>query len=93
MIERILIVALGSIGKRHLKIARELLPSADIRILRHQNSNEVPKYSNGCVFSIEEVLKFSPQIAIIASPAPFHIAIAQILAEAGVHMLIEKPLA
>jgi predicted dehydrogenase len=93
MIERILIVALGSIGKRHLKIARELLPSADIRILRHQYSNEVPKYSNGCVFSIEEVLKFSPQIAIIASPAPFHIAIAQILAEAGVHMLIEKPLA
>jgi predicted dehydrogenase len=92
LINRILIIGLGSIGKRHLCIAREVLPNADIRVLRHQVSSEVPELSNGCFSSIEEAITFAPQIAVIANPAPFHIAIAQILADAGVHILIEKPL-
>jgi predicted dehydrogenase len=91
-INRILIAGLGSIGKRHLRLARELLPKADIRVLRHQATNEVPEFSNGCFSSIEEGIAFAPQIAVIASPAPFHIATAQTLAEGGVHLLIEKPL-
>jgi predicted dehydrogenase len=91
-INHILIAGLGSIGKRHLRLARELLPKADIRVLRHQATNEVPEFSNGCFFNIEEGIGFAPQIAVIATPAPFHIATAQVLAEAGVHLLIEKPL-
>ena len=92
MIDRILIVGLGSIGKRHLRLARELLPNADIRVLRHQAANEVHEYSNGSFSSIEESIDFAPQIAVIASPATFHIATAQALAEVGAHLLIEKPL-
>ncbi len=92
MINRALIVGLGSIGKRHLRIARELLPNADIRVLRHQANNEVHEYSNGSFFSIEESIAFAPQIAVIANPATSHISTAQALAEAGVHLLIEKPL-
>lgn len=92
MINRILIVGLGSIGKRHLRVARELLPDADIRVLRHQLTNEIPEYSNGCFFDIEEAINFLPQIAVIANPAPFHIAAAQALSENGIHLLVEKPL-
>jgi predicted dehydrogenase len=92
MINRILIVGLGSIGKRHLKIARDFLPTADIRILRHKPNNEIPEHSNGCFFNIEDAIAFSPTMAVIASPAPFHIVTAQKLAEAGVHLFIEKPL-
>ena len=92
MINRVLIVGLGSIGKRHLRLARELLPNADIRVLRHQMGSAAPDNANGCLYSIEEAIAFTPQIAVIASPAPFHIATAQALAEAGVHLLIEKPL-
>lgn len=92
MINRVLIVGLGSIGKRHLRLARELLPAADIRVLRHQRSNEIPEYANGCFFAIEDALAFLPHIAVIASPAPFHLATAQALAAAGGHLLIEKPL-
>jgi predicted dehydrogenase len=92
MINRILIVGLGSIGSRHLRLSRELLPKADIRVLRHQATNEVPEFSNGCFSNIDEAIAFAPQIAVIATPAPFHIATAQVLAEAGVHLLIEKPL-
>ena len=92
MVERILIVGLGSIGKRHLRLARKLLPNADIRILRHKIATEVPNFANGCFFSIEEALAFMPNLAVIASPAVFHMSTAKILAEAGVHLLIEKPL-
>jgi predicted dehydrogenase len=92
LINRILIVSNGSIGKRHLRLARKFMPNADIRVLRHQATNEVPEYSNGCFSSIEESIAFAPQIAVIANPAPFHIPNAQALAEVGVHLLVEKPL-
>jgi predicted dehydrogenase len=92
VINRVLIVGLGSIGKRHLSLARELLPAADIRVLRHQPTNEIPEFANGCFFTIEDALAFLPHIAVIASPAPFHLISAQALAAAGVHILIEKPL-
>jgi predicted dehydrogenase len=91
-INRILIAGLGSIGQRHLRLARELFAKADIRVLRHQATSEVPEFSNGCFSNIEEAIAFAPQIAVIASPAPFHITTAQALAEVGVHLLIEKPL-
>ena len=92
MIDRVLIVGLGSIGKRHLRLARGLMPYADIRVLRHQNKNEVPEYSNGSFTNLDEAVAFKPQIAVIASPASFHVATSQSLADDGVHLLIEKPL-
>lgn len=92
MIERILIVGLGSIGKRHLRIARELMPDADIRVLRHKKCSDIPENSNGCFFTIEHAIAFKPQLAVIANPATFHMSVAQPLAEIGTHLLIEKPL-
>ncbi len=92
MISRLLIVGLGSIGIRHLRIARELFPDADIRVLRHEECLSIPEYANGCFSTIEQAVAFSPQIAVIANPAPFHISVAKQLADVGVHLLIEKPL-
>jgi predicted dehydrogenase len=92
MINKVLIVGLGSIGKRHLRLARELLPNADIRVLRHQHTSDIPENSNGCFFNIEDAVHFKPQIAVVAGPAPFHIDIAEALAFNGTHLLIEKPL-
>jgi predicted dehydrogenase len=92
MINKVLIVGLGSIGKRHLRLARELLPNADIRVLRHQHTYDIPENSNGCFFNLEDAINFKPQIAVIANPAPFHIKIAEALAFDGTHLLIEKPL-
>lgn len=92
MINRILIVGYGSIGKRHLRLARQFFPDADIRLLRHQPTAEVPDLSNGCMFRIEDAITFAPQMAVIANPAPYHLTVAQALAQIGVHLLIEKPL-
>lgn len=92
LISRVLIVGLGSIGKRHLRLARELLPHADIRVLRHQETDSVPERANGCFSKLEDAIAFAPQLAAISSPATFHLDSALPLARAGVHLLVEKPL-
>jgi len=92
LINRVLIIGFGSIGKRHLRLARELLPNADIQVLRHQQHSSIPEYANGCFFSLEQAIGFAPQLAVIANPATLHMSVALPLAQAGVHLLIEKPL-
>lgn len=92
MIERALIVGLGSIGQRHLRLLRAALPEAEIRVLRHSASSGPIKYADGCLDQLEAAAEFSPQLAIIASPAPFHLRAALPLAEAGSHVLVEKPI-
>lgn len=92
LVNRVLIVGHGSIGKRHLRLGRELLPDADIRVLRHQECASIPEHVNGCFSSLDQAIDFAPQVAVIASPATFHMGAAQPLARASVHLLVEKPL-
>jgi predicted dehydrogenase len=92
MIKKVLIVGHGSIGKRHLRLARELLPEADIRVLHHNKNSEPSALSNGSFYNLHEACAFSPEIAVIANPAPFHLEVATTLAKAGANLLIEKPL-
>lgn len=91
MIRRAIVVGLGSIGRRHLRLLRAALPGADIRVLRHSGCDEAIEHANGCFSQLEEACNFAPDLAVIASPAPFHIATAAALAEAGAHLLVEKP--
>lgn len=93
MIKRILLIGLGSIGKRHLRLARELFPHADIAVLRHKADPSIPEYADHVFSCMDDALAFAPEIAVIANPATFHVAMAMPLAKAGVHLLIEKPLA
>lgn len=92
LVDRVLIVGYGSIGKRHLSLARRMLPNADIRVLRHRDGDEVPELSNGCFSDLESSINFGPQIAVLANPATLHVAVALRLALSGVHLLVEKPL-
>ena len=92
MIERVLIVGQGSIGQRHLRILRENLPQADIRVLRHRPGSGVSELANGVYHDLADACTFAPQVAIIANPAPFHLQVATALVAVGSHLLIEKPL-
>ena len=87
-----MIVGLGSIAIRHLKIARTSLPDADTRVHRHQPCASAPDFSNGCVNNFDEARAFAPQVAVIANPAPYHLDTATCLAKSGIHLLVEKPL-
>ncbi len=93
MLERLLIVGLGSIGTRHARLVRELVPDVQIIVLRHRSCQDMQDTGiNHCVTSMEEALKFHPQAAVIANPASHHLDVALPLAQAGVHLLIEKPI-
>lgn len=88
-----LIVSLGSIGARHLRNLRLLEPDAEIAVLRRASSGaQTVEHADQVIHSVEEAIAFAPLAAVIASPAPQHIPFAARLAEAGVHLLIEKPL-
>jgi hypothetical protein len=63
MVSRVLVVGLGSIGKRHLALARSLLPTADIRVLRHQPDSTVPDEANGCFSELGDAVRFGPETA------------------------------
>ena len=91
-LKNILIVGLGSIGLRHLRIAREIFPESRIAILRHQETKEIPKDANKVFYTLSDAIQFKPQIAIICTPASIHIEISMALVQEGVHVLIEKPI-
>lgn len=93
--EKYLIVSLGSIGQRHLTNLRKIKPNAEIAIWRQHTTDlsDLPDGANYQFSSLDEVLKFKPHAAIIASPSSKHLDAAMALASAGIHLLIEKPIA
>jgi predicted dehydrogenase len=94
MLERLLIVGLGSIGARHARLAREILPNIEITVLRHGRCLEKADPSfDYCVNSLSDALRHKPQAAVISNPATMHLDAAIPLARAGVHLLVEKPIA
>ena len=90
--DRVLIVGQGSSGKRHLKLAKELLPNSEIKVFRSTRNSESTEINTQILITKEEVIAFKPTIAILANPSPLHIEFASLLASIGTHMLIEKPL-
>ena len=90
-VNRVLLVGLGSIGKRHLHNLQQLLPQATLLVLRSRNGTSS---IDGCeiVTNIEAAIDFRPDMAVICSPSSFHMEVAERLAAEGVHLFIEKPL-
>lgn len=93
MVERLLIVGRGSIGSRHLRLARALLPQARIAVLgRARPVPEGQTRPDETFTDLGAALRFAPDAAVIANPATHHVASALPLARLGTHLLIEKPL-
>lgn len=92
---KILCISLGSIGKRHLRNARTLLPDAQIAVYRQHTRGDtrVPEYADTMLTSMDEALAFAPDAVLISSPASEHIANASAFLSHGTPMFIEKPLA
>jgi predicted dehydrogenase len=93
-VERVLLVGLGSIGTRHARLIRRLLPDAELGVLRRRPGRGPFDLGVDRWFTeFDDALTFRPDIAVIASPAPCHLDSALPLALAGVHLFIEKPVA
>lgn len=87
-----LVVGLGSIGQRHARNLRHLLPGAQVVALR-RTGDITPDPAVRVVRTLEEALAGSPDLAIVCSPASCHLQDCMALARAGVPMLVEKPIA
>ena len=95
MTPRVLIIGVGSIGHRHLRCfgstERATLSICETNdALRKKLAQQYSVQSDFA--SLDEALQDPPDIAVICTPAHLHISMAMQLADAGAHLLIEKPL-
>lgn len=94
IINKLGIIGLGSIGKRHLRLVKEIRPDIEVIVMRsgHGASCKEEKIATKIVSSIDLIIAEGIQAAIISSPATLHIEQSLDLAKAGIHLLIEKPI-
>ena len=98
---RVLVIGLGSIGKRHVGNLEALgLACGSIALLRRKESanpfgDEVLRAHPGhAVFHdlTDALLGHRPQAVVVSSPNALHVPAALAAARAGAHVLVEKPL-
>ncbi len=91
----VLIVGVGSIGERHLRCfqATERANVSICEIDERLREQVAQRYGVTRTYvDLEAALADPPDAAVVAAPAHLHIPLATTLAEAGVDLLIEKPL-
>ncbi len=92
---RIGVVGVGSLGFHHARILRDL-PGADLAGIFDSNSSRTDKVASDlgvtAAASAEQLIE-SAEALVIAVPTSAHAEVAVPALEAGVHLLIEKPLA
>ena len=93
---RILVIGVGSIGKRHIRNLKKIgISSNNILAIdtRKDRLDEVRSLGvNKCFSSINEVKREKFDAAIICSPTSLHVKQCLWLAKRKKHLLIEKPL-
>jgi predicted dehydrogenase len=91
----ILVVGAGSIGERHIRCFAAT-GRADLSVCEINDTLRTAvaeRYHLRHQFAkVEEALKLRPEAVVICTPAHTHIPIALAAAEAGAHLLLEKPL-
>jgi len=88
---KVLIVGLGSIGKRQAKILQE---SFKHQLYAYRSNKEAQTNELGIpeVYTWKEVEDIKPDVAFITNPTFMHIPIALECANRGMHLFVEKPL-
>ena len=87
------ILGLGQMGRNHVRVYRELdgvdlVAVCDVAADPDGVASDVP-----VVQSVEELIAFGLDMCVVAVPTASHVGLGLQLAQAGVHAMIEKPLA
>ncbi len=96
---RLLVIGTGSIGERHLRVFQQLDRCDAIAFCETHPARRAEiaaRYGIPEAFAFPDLdsalAKGAYDLAVVATPAPTHLAIGTRLAELGVHQLMEKPL-
>lgn len=88
------VIGLGNIATRHRKNLKQLFPNS--KLVAMSASGRIPQEAvSDCdvvVGEVNEIITHEVELAVVASPAPFHAKHALPLIEANIPVLIEKPL-
>lgn len=88
---KILIIGLGSIGKKHAAIIKALQPNAEIFALRsNKSAEEYDGIQN--IFSYKKIDEFKIDFAIISNPTSEHTQTILQLLDFRIPLFIEKPI-
>jgi predicted dehydrogenase len=79
-------------GKRHLSIAKRLLPEAEIQVLRRGSMKTASSFGVTEIHSLDEARRFLPEIIVISNSASEHVNTALEFIGTGVSIFIEKPI-
>jgi len=90
---RVAVIGLGNIAKRHRSNIKKMFPEAEIIAMSASGRapSELICNADYIVSNIQNIIDYTVDMAIIASPAPLHSLHAIPLIEAGIPVLIEKP--
>lgn len=96
---RLLVIGTGSIGERHLRVFQQLDRCDAIAFCETdpgRRAEIAQRYGIPEAFAFADLdtalAKGAYDVAVVATPAPTHLAMGTRLAELGVHQLMEKPL-
>lgn len=93
-VHRVVVIGAGSIGERHLRCfkATGRADVSFVEISEPLRKTIADRYGAPGFADLDAALEGKPAIAVICTPAPLHVPMATRLADAGIHVLIEKPL-
>mgnify|MGYP006082875167 CR=1 FL=1 len=93
--KRFVVIGMGSIASRHRKNLKLLFPDAEIVGISSSGRSDVSSEENIDIVlkEVTELAGLDIEMAIVASPAPFHANHAIPLINMGIPTLIEKPVA
>lgn len=90
------VIGVGRMGKHHARLCSQL-EGADLVGVVDENvsrrSDMIEQYGCGAFSSVDELIAAGVEACVVATPTVTHQAIVEQLLAAGVHCLVEKPLA
>ena len=88
-----LVIGLGSIGQRHARNLKQLGAPRVLALRTRLGMRAVPdNLGIESYDTLDDALAQSPDIALVCNPTRMHVETARTLIEAGLHVLVEKPL-
>ncbi len=94
---KVIIIGLGSIGRRHIENIKRLYPDFNIAVLRQHskdvNVGEIKECIEEIFFNLEDALNWKADAVFITNPSPLHIETAMHFIKANCHLFMEKPIA